>query len=124
MSQPQNRRAHVRHPLSPMYAPVTIQVVDGFKIHRYGGHAYDVSEGGVRIELDEPLVVGQPVAVLLDLPGMIQTVFAHAEVVWVNDELDDPGPRRMALRFTAFSSSSDHRRLLTHLRDESTLLAA
>ena len=70
MSQEENRRAHVRHTLSPMYAPVTVQVIDGYRILRFGGHAYDVSEGGVRIELDEPLVVGQPVAVLLDLPGM------------------------------------------------------
>ena len=115
MTQLENRRAHPRHTLTPMYAPVTIQVIDGFKISRLGGHAYDVSEGGVRIELDVPLAVGQPVAVLLDLPGMTRTVFARAEVVWVNDEMDDPGPRRMALRFSAFSSTDDRLRLLAHL---------
>jgi hypothetical protein len=76
------------------------------------GHAYDVSEGGVRIELDEPLPRDETVQLRLNLPGEQSPVAASANVVWVNDELDDPGPRRMALRFTDFVTSDDRDRLL------------
>jgi hypothetical protein len=63
------------------------------------GHAYDISETGVRIELDEALPLGSRVNVSVNLPWAGPQVHANAKVVWVNDAEDDPGPRRMALQF-------------------------
>lgn len=79
------------------------------------GHAYDISEGGARIELDEPLPEGEPLEVRFTLPGETRDVQAHADVVWVNPEEDDPGPRRMALKFTDFVTQADRDRLVRFL---------
>ena len=106
-----DRRQHARHALQAMYTSVeairSVQA-DGESLL---GHIYDVSEGGVRIELDDPLPPGEPLQVKLRLPGETRGVAAHADVVWVNPEDDDPGPRRMALRFTDFISDDDRDRL-------------
>ena len=75
------------------------------------GHAYDISATGVRIELDEPLAVGEEVDLRIDLPGATGDIGAKAKVVWVAQASDDPGPRRMALRFTMFRSMLDRHRL-------------
>jgi c-di-GMP-binding flagellar brake protein YcgR len=79
------------------------------------GHVYDISATGVRIELDEALHPGECVVLNLDLPGAQMSVNASASVVWVNDPQDDPGPRRMALRFTSFSAQADRDRLISYL---------
>lgn len=114
IGQPE-RRQHERFTLAPMYSDVTVQRVENLSIDRFAGHAYDISESGVRIELDEPLEVGQGVAMHLSLPGQDTPMFVAADVVWVNDELDDPGPRRMALRFTDFLVETERARLLAYL---------
>ena len=82
---------------------------------RLHGHAYGLAEAGVRIELDEPLALGQSVSLHLGLPYSNARVHARADVVWINGVDDDPGPRRMALRFTGFLSDSDHDRLVAYL---------
>lgn len=90
------------------------------------GHAYDVSASGIRIELDEPLEVGQRVKVHVDLTGggfESEEVLADAKVVWVNDGEDDPGPRRMALRFMDFESPR-HRHRLARFLGEGLMRAA
>jgi hypothetical protein len=79
------------------------------------GHVYDISASGVRIELDEALQPGESVVLNMDLPGGPTSVKASASVIWVNDEQDDPGPRRMALRFTRFSDHADRDRLIDYL---------
>ena len=79
------------------------------------GHVYDISASGVRIELDKALTPGEPVALHLDLPGTSSEVEASASVVWVHDDQDDPGPCRMALRFTSFADRSDRDRLIQYL---------
>ena len=66
---------------------------------RLCGHAYDISETGVRIELDEALAIGDRVDVIVELPWAGPRIDAEADVIWVNDVHDDPGPRRMALKF-------------------------
>lgn len=88
------------------------------------GHAYDISEGGARIELDEPLPEGEPLQVRFTFPGETTGISAHADVVWVNPEDDDPGPRRMALRFTDFVTEADHHRLLRFLGSGARRVAA
>jgi c-di-GMP-binding flagellar brake protein YcgR len=106
-----NRRAFERYRLTPMYAGVTARTNE----LDLQGHVYDISEGGARIELDEALPPGQQLQVKLALPGMAAQVAASAEVVWVNDQIDDPGPRRMALRFSGFGSTRDRARLIHYL---------
>jgi hypothetical protein len=88
------------------------------------GHIYDISERGVRIELDEPLEPGENVALRLCLPGARSELEVRGSVVWVNDVEDDPGPRRMALRFIGFPTRSDHERLVSYLTSANIRRAA
>lgn len=122
-TQPE-RRLHERFTLAPMYTDVTVQRVENLSLDRFEGHAYDISESGVRIELDVALEIGQGVALHLSLPGQDTPMFVAADVVWVNDELDDPGPRRMALRFTDFIVETERARLLAYLGNAITKRAA
>ena len=114
-TNPIDRRAHQRYMLMPMYTTVEARRLAGDADRALLGHAYDISETGVRIELDEALEPGESIAVHLTLPGATSSVTASADVVWVNDEMDDPGPRRMALRFTNFRSDQDYDGLLGYL---------
>jgi len=107
-----NRRTHERFVLAPMYSSVAAIPAGSPRSDALLGHAYDISAGGVRIELDEPLMPGERVRVNIALPGQTAEVGASGDVVWVNDEQDDPGPRRMALRFTSFDSPADRMRLI------------
>ena len=117
-----NRREHERLRLQPMYTSVIVEPRNSNVCDESSmlGHAYDVSASGIRIELDEPLEVGQNVKVHVDLTGggfESEEVLADAKVVWVNDADDDPGPRRMALRFTDFHSQRHQNRLARFLGD-------
>ena len=97
-----------------MYTAVTARRGQA-AVSRLQGHVYDISASGVRIELDEALQPGECVVLDLDLPGSRTSVNASASVVWVNDPHDDPGPRRMALRFTSFSDRANRDRLIEYL---------
>ncbi len=108
-----NRRAHERFTVPPMYSHVKASLAgaQGPAMH---GHAYDISECGVRIELDEPVHVGERLSVSIGLPGTGDIACIGA-VVWINDELDDPGPRRLALRITEFAGDRDRHRLMQYI---------
>ncbi len=72
-----NRRTHPRYRLVPMYTVVTARRTgDRSGLPRLTGHVYDISAGGARIELDEPLEIPQAVAevvlVILALPYEVQ----------------------------------------------------
>lgn len=110
-----DRRAHERFTLMPMYTSVQAKRLADDATEELPGHAYDISEAGVRIELDQALEPGESITIDLTLPGATSTIAASADVVWVNDAIDDPGPRRMALRFTNFRSTEDHDRLRRYL---------
>lgn len=110
-----NRRLHERFALPAMYTTVEATSAMSVGQEPMHGHAYDISEGGARIELDEPLPEGEPLQVRFTFPGETTNVSAHADVVWVNPEEDDPGPRRMALKFTDFVTRADHDRLVRFL---------
>jgi len=110
-----NDRAFDRFELTPMYTQVTVTRIDAMTIERIDGHVYDVSEAGVRIELDTPVCVDERVTVELRLPAETAAIFATGRVVWVNDAADDPGPRRLAIEFTRFLSDADRDRLVRHL---------
>ena len=114
-----DRRQFKRFTLQPMYSPVAVVIAepggqDGTMIE-LDGHAYDISEGGLRLELDEPIGIGTVADVRVQLPGMSDAVRATGVVVWENDSLDDPGPRRMAVRFQEFLEDEDHARLVQYL---------
>jgi hypothetical protein len=100
-----------------MYTPVSLRGLDreGFDNE---GHAYDISEGGVRFEADRPVAPGTKVAMQITLPnldsrdiGPGRSVFVFANVVWLEDE-DQPGPYKMAAVFTHFARAGDRERLL------------
>lgn len=110
-----DRRACERFTLMPMYTSVQAKRLADDATEELAGHAYDISEAGVRIELDQALEPGESITIDLTLPGATSTIAASADVVWVNDAIDDPGPRRMALRFTNFRSDEDHDRLRRYL---------
>ena len=115
MTVVQNRREFDRFSLPPMYTRVVVRRGSGMRVEELTGHAYDLSEGGLRIELDEPLEPGEHVSLHLGLPGEDVDVFASGRVVWVGDADDDPGPRRAALQFVKFSTRDDRRRLVRFL---------
>ncbi len=122
--QDKKRREHKRIRVQPMYTAVTACPSGRDNDLRLEGHVYDISKGGVRIELDEPLDPGEVVALQLVLPGAPSVVEASASVVWVHDEHDDPGPRRMALRFTGFPNTADRDRLGDYIDREGGRCAA
>lgn len=133
-----DRREHPRYLLPSQYTAIAVRrcspdvlapADDDFPCH---GHAYDVSEGGMRFEIDEPIEPGTPVAVRLELPGAAtlrvverRPVFVLGNVVWVEEEdLDSPGPVRMACVFRTFVQPGDRERLLGRLRSGRYSLAA
>ena len=95
--RPFNRRQFERFALPAMYTAVEAIRTSQPDAQPLTGHAYDVSEGGARVELDEALSKGETVHLRLNLPAQVAEIEANASVVWVNAEDDDPGPRRMAL---------------------------
>ena len=110
-----NRRRFERFVLPVGYTTVTVQRNDADDTRLLTGHAYDISEAGLRFELDEPLELGERVAASIMLPCEREAVLVSATVVWLNDTLDDPGPRRMALHIDEFASMADRNRLVTYL---------
>lgn len=108
----EDRRLNQRFTLPSMYSRVTVRLTEEADFTREG-HAYDISAGGVRFELDEPIEPGSPVAIRIDLPESSversterRGLFAFARVVWVQWD-DEPGPYRMAAVFTEFPSAAD-----------------
>ena len=99
MSPQVDRRSHTRYALPSMYSTVTVLDEDGSP--RCSGHAYDISEGGMRFELLDALEPGSTVELRIDLPGGGEnSVAARCNILWVEDEdLEHPGPVRMACSF-------------------------
>jgi len=132
------RREHLRYLLPSMYTAIAVRPIepevlttDG-ETFRWHGHAYDISEGGMRFEIDVAIEPGTPIAVRLELPGAAtlrvverRPVFVIANVVWVEEEdLDQTGPVRMACVFRRFVQPGDRERLLSRLRSGRFSLAA
>lgn len=113
-----NRRRYERFRLQPMYTTVAVCPVDR-PDEISEGHAYEISEGGLRFELDEALPLGSAIVIRLTLPAVRgepasdRTIFAQGTVLRILEE-DAPGPVRMAARFTRFIRSADRDRLLAY----------
>lgn len=123
-----NRRQHERMDVAPMYSHVAV-LVDR-REDRLLGHSYDVSEGGLQIELDEAIEPGTQVSLEVVLPytGALRladddrVVRARGTVVWVDSE--EPGPVRLAVAFSRFASTLDKARLVEQLVCRRMLRAA
>lgn len=122
MSQSLERRRHERFATAPMYTTISAKTYDevGFSRH---GHAYDISEGGVRFELDRGIEPGTPIDVQITLPSSAlernrtaqsRPIYAMGTVIWCDHA--EPGPARLAVAFSCFAHESDRERLLTPLR--------
>lgn len=114
-----NRRRHERFIVPPMYTPICVRLLDDTNT-TFDGHAYDVSEGGIQFELDRQIPPGTPVAVQIMLPpgadlGPGRSVFVIANVVWLAQDPDEPGPSRMAAVFSSFARLGDRERLIRQL---------
>ncbi len=121
MSSGRERRQFPRFELEPMYTTIALRFMDG-ETFDLEGHAYDVSEGGLRFELDRPIAPGTRVALRITLPTMQggdrgpgRAVFVFANVVWLEDE-DQPGPYKMAAVFSQWARAGDRERLIGEFR--------
>ncbi len=110
-----DRRRFQRFALPSMYSHVAVRPADSAdsEAFEWEGHAYDISPGGVRFELDQEIRPGTPVAMRIDLPHTSiersterRSVYVFANVVWVEED-DAPGPVRMAAVFTRFEREGD-----------------
>lgn len=103
-----NRRDVTRVSVTAAYSSVAV-TEDGSS-ESLSGHIYDISEKGLRFEVDRALPVGTAIELELLVPPE-ESIRVTARVVRVYDEADDPGPRRMGAEFTGFVSPGDEERL-------------
>lgn len=117
-------RRHPRMKLPAMYTLARIRLI-GSSRYQWSGHIYDLSMGGMRFELDQPIPAGSTIEVRGMLPGQQHTTFrAVGRVVRIHDhEGADAGPIRMAMTFDEFPHPIDENRLSTYL-DQGLRLAA
>ena len=113
----ESRRAS-RVALPAMYTVVRVRPRDSQR-YRWTGFAYDISNSGMRFELDESLPLGTELDVRVMLPGSAPTTFhASGQVVRLHDDPDEPGPVRMGLHFDDFRQPSDRDRLIGYVADK------
>lgn len=112
MHNSSDRRRHQRFTLPTAYARILVRLLDSDEFE-WEGHAYDLSEGGVRFELDRAIEPGTPIAMRIELPHTAversterRSLYAFANVVWMEDD-DQPGPVRLAAVFTRFARADD-----------------
>ena len=132
-SQHLDRRQFTRFSLTPMYSSIGIRPLDSEKF-LWEGHAYDVSEGGVRFELDRGIDPGTRIGIRIDLPlftgtgvtvadhGPGRALFALGTVIWADDS--EPGPVQIAAAITRFARDIDRERLVRQFRVGRTALRA
>jgi hypothetical protein len=125
-----DRRRFARFVVEPMYTPIAARVQDDGDDGPFNleGHAYDISEGGMRFELDRPVEPGRRIAIRIFLPGTCErdegrSVLVEGRVVWLEDA-DQPGPCRLAVVFTHFARAGDRDRLIRHFGSGRYRLAA
>ena len=128
-SQPRvNRRIHERFLLQPGYTGASVRLHPDELDFTREGHVYDISEGGIRFELDQPIELGSTISMRIDLPNNCQDpgpdhcVFVTGNVIWC--DLDEPGPSKMAMAITRFDREGDKIRMLKALTSKRYLRAA
>lgn len=121
MSIAVERRQHERFVVAPMYSRIAVRFLEEDEFN-YEGHCFDLSEGGIRFDLDRPIAPGTQVALRIDLPvtesglpetpGYGRSIYAVANIIWL-DEAEMPGGVRMAAAFTRFGHAGDRARLMS-----------
>jgi len=107
-----------------MYTVVRVRP-KGEKRYRWTGFAYDISNTGMRFELDEAVSPGANLEVRVMLPGSPPSTFhATGRVIRLHDDPDDPGPVRMALHFETFRLAADRKHLAGYIAQDHPPLAA
>lgn len=79
-------RAHARRPVN-----LRATAIAGGGSWQRAGRLVDLGLGGARIQLDEAIPVGSPVALLIDAPHRWEPLAIDALVAWVGDEPDEGG---------------------------------
>lgn len=80
------------------------------------GYIYDISQTGMRFELDDPIEPGTELEFRALLPGSHTTTFcAKGRLVRMHDDLHEVGPVRMAMHFDRFKSTIDQQKLAEYL---------
>ena len=98
-----------------MYTAVTATRPTADRDAEMAGHAYDISESGVRVEFDDELTPGDELDVQIAVPADSLAIAATGQVVRCFEADDDPGPRRVAVEFKHFASEQDRRTLIQWL---------
>ena len=123
-----NRRQHERFRVNPGYTGVSIRRHPDEAEFSLQGHVYDISEGGLCFELDEPVEPGTTISLMVELPttgednGPGRAVFMTGNVVWC--DLEEPGASRMAVALTRYDRAGDKERMLRSLTRGRYLRAA
>ena len=109
--------------LPAMYTLVRVRR-RGDERYSWSGYIYDISNSGMRFELDSTLEPGTQIEVKAMLPGSPHTTFAASgHVVRRHDDSEDLGPTRMGMTFDSFAGRTDRRRLEDYI-SQSGLKAA
>lgn len=129
MADAQERRRFDRYELPAMYTRVAIRCLDQDDFE-WDGHAYDISRGGVRFEMDRGFAPGTSVVMRIDLPHASiersserRSVFVFSNIVWLDDE-NETGPVKMAAVFSRFARPGDEKLLLKRINSGRYALAA
>ena len=124
-----DRRQFTRYALPASYSRIMVRPLDSDEF-QWEGHAYDISKGGIRFELDRGVEPGTQVALRIDLPQNSmerstsrRSVFVFANVIWMSDP-DEIGPVRLAAAFTRFARKGDEEQLQGRLSTGRYALAA
>jgi hypothetical protein len=114
-SQDGEHRNRRRLALQAMYTHVRVRP-RGTRLYRWSGHIYDVSESGMRMELDEQVEDGTNVEISAALPGKRATIIrARGTIVRRHDDDAEPGPVRLGVSFDTFTRRNDRRRLADYV---------
>jgi len=110
-----DQRQHPRIKVPAMYTLVRARIVGSNK-YTWTGHIYDVSLGGLRVELDMPMEVGTQLELRGMLPGCGHTTFrAICRVARIHSDAEERGPVVLGLQFESFQSPMDRQRLAEYI---------
>ena len=88
------------------------------------GYIYDISQTGMRFELDDPIEPGTELEFRALLPvGQTTTFSAQGHLIRMHDDLHEVGPVRMAMHFDSFKSNMDKQKLAEYLDRKTPRLA-
>lgn len=111
-----DKRQFPRRSLPVGYAEVRVRR-SGKQRFSLTGHAYDISAGGVRFELDHGLDDGEEVDIRVVLPGREpHEVRAHGSVVRFHDP-GEAGPVRMGMTFMEMTNPADRLLIDSYVRE-------